>query len=147
MRDMLSNMQVVRLGKQTLSGTTPNASAWVDTLGFDSCTLVLTTDTVTDAGTAAGFTATLQHSDSTAASSAAAAAAGDSANGVLTLTVTADADDNKVIGGIGYNGTKRYARFNIVGTTNTDAVVEVYAILENAHRAKTTFVGASVAAT
>jgi hypothetical protein len=147
MRDMLSNTQVVRLGKQTLSGVTPNASAWVDTRGFDAVTLVLCTDTVTDAGTADGFTATLQHSDLTTAASAAAAAAADSVTGAVTIQVTDDAADNVIAGAVGYTGSKRYARFNIVGTTNTAAVVEVYAILSKPHRAKTTFAGASVAAT
>ena len=56
MRDGKSNMQIVHLGTLTLSGSTPNASAWVDTRGFDECTIVLSTNTVTDAGDAAGFT-------------------------------------------------------------------------------------------
>jgi hypothetical protein len=146
MRDNLSNMQIVRLGKQTLSGTTPNASAWVDMRDFDSCTLVLTTDTVTVAGTA-GFTATLQHGDTTAGGSAVAALAADSVTGALTLSATLDTQDNVVIGGIGYVGSRRYARFNIVGTTNTNAIVEVYAILGKASQAPTTLIGASVAAT
>lgn len=147
MRDMLSNKQVVLIGTVTLSGTTPGATSWVDTRGFDACTLVLATDTVTDAGTADGFTFTAQHSDSTAASSAAAIVAADSVNGTIALSVTADADDNKLIGGIGYKGSKRYVRLNGVGTTGTDATVKVYAILNVPHRAATTFVGTAVAAT
>lgn len=147
MRDMISNKQVVLLGTVTLSGTTPGATSWVDTRGFDACTLMLATDTVTDAGTAAGFTFTAQHSDSTAASSAAAIAAADAIGGTISLSVTADADDNKLIGGIGYIGSKRYVRLNGVGTTLTDATVKVYAILNVPHRAATTFVGSNVAAT
>lgn len=147
MRDMLSNKQVVLLGTVTLSGTTPGATSWVDTREYDACTLVLATDTVTDAGTAAGFTFTAQHSDTTAAADAAAIAAADSVNGTIALSVTSDTDDNKVIGGIGYKGSKRYVRMNGVGTTGTDATVKVYAILNKPHRAKTTFVGSSVAAT
>lgn len=147
MRDMLSNKQVVLIGTVTLSGTTPGATSWVDTRGFDACTLMLATDTVTDAGTASGFTFTAQHSDTTAATDAAAIDAGDSVNGTIALSVTADADDNKLIGGIGYKGNKRYVRLNGVGTTGTDATVKVYAILNKPHRAETTFVGTSVAAT
>lgn len=147
MRDMISNKQVVLLGTVTLSGTTPGATSWVDTRGFDACTLMLATDTVTDAGTAAGFTFTAQHSDSTTAASAAAIAAADAIGGTVSLTVTADADDNKLIGGIGYIGSKRYVRLNGVGTTLTDATVKVYAILNVPHRAATTFVGSNVAAT
>ena len=147
MRDMLSNKQVVLLGTVTLSGVTPGATSWVDTRDFDAVTLLMVTNTVTDAGAAAGFTFTVQHSDTTAATDAAAIVAADSVNGAISLSVTADADDNKVIGGIGYIGSKRYVRMNGVGTTNTDATVKVYAILNKPHRAKTTFVGTAVAAT
>ena len=147
MRDMLSNKQVVLLGTVTLSGTTPGATSWVDTREFDATTLVLVTQTVTDAGTASGFTFTAQHSDLTTAASAAAIVAADAINGTISLTVTADADDDKVIGGIGYVGSKRYLRLNGVGTTGTDAVVKVLAIQNKPHRAATTFVGTSVAAT
>lgn len=147
MRDMLSNKQVVLIGTVTLSGVTPGATSWVDTRGFDACTLVLATDTVTDAGTSSGFTFTAQHSDTTVAGDAAAIAAADSVNGTIALTVTVDADDNKLIGGIGYKGSKRYVRMNGVGTTGTDATVKVYAVLNKPHRAATTFVGTAVAAT
>jgi hypothetical protein len=147
MRDMLSNKQVVLLGTVTLSGTTPGATSWVDTREFDAVTLILATDTVTDAGATAGFTFTVQHSDLTTASSAAAIVAADSVDGAISLSVTADADDNKVIGGIGYIGSKRYVRMNGVGTAGTDATVKVYGILNKPHRAKTTFVGTAVAAT
>jgi len=147
MRDMLSNKQVVLLGTVTLSGTTPGATSWVDTREFDAVTLILATDTVTDAGATAGFTFTVQHSDLTTASSAAAIVAADSVDGAISLSVTADADDNKLIGGIGYIGSKRYVRMNGVGTAGTDATVKVYGILNKPHRAKTTFVGTAVAAT
>lgn len=147
MRDMLSNKQVVLIGTVTLSGVTPGATSWVDTRGFDACTLVMATDTVTDAGTASGFTFTAQHSDLTTDVSAAAIVAADSVNGTIALSVTADGDDDKIIGGIGYKGSKRYVRLNGVGTTGTDATVKVYAILNKPHRAATTFVGTAVAAT
>jgi hypothetical protein len=147
MRDMLSNKQVVLLGTVTLSGVTPGATSWVDTREYDACTIVLVTQTVTDAGDSAGFTFTAQHSDLTTSASAAAITAADSVNGDISLTVTADADDDKVIGGIGYKGSKRYVRLNGVGTTGTNAVVKVLAILNKPHRAATTFVGAAVAAT
>jgi hypothetical protein len=147
MRDMLSNMQSVLLGTITLSGTTAGASSWVDTRDFDSCTIVLVTQTVTDAGDSAGFTFTAQHSDLTTAASAASIVAADSVNGAISLTVTADADDDKVIGAIGYKGSKRYVRLNGVGTTGTNAVVKVLAIMNRPYRAATTFVGSAVAAT
>lgn len=147
MRDLKSNLQVVHLGSITLSGTTPGASAWVDTRGFDSAAIVLHTNTVTDAGDTAGFTFTAQHSDTTAASAAAALVAGDTTDGTIALSVTADADDNKLIGAVGYRGAKRYLRLNGVGTTGTNAVVTVHAILGHDAQDPATFVGTSVAAT
>ena len=147
MRDGKSNLQIVHLGTLTLSGTTPAASAWVDTRGFDECTILLSTATVTDAGDSAGFTGTVQHSDLTTAASAAAIVAADSTDGVISQTVTLDTDDNKDIGAVGYVGSKRYVRQNFVGTTGTNAVVVVRAILSNAARAPTTLIGTSVAAT
>lgn len=147
MRDNKSNTQMVFLGTITLSGTTPGASSWVDTRGFDAASLVLKTGTVTDAGTAAGFTFTAQHSDTTAAADAAAIAAADAVGGVTSITVTADTDDDKIINGIGYLGSKRYVRLNGVGTTGTAAVVDVYAVLGEPAQAPTSFVGAAVAAT
>jgi hypothetical protein len=140
-------MQVVHLGTLTLSGTTPNASAWVDTRGFDDCTILLSTNTVTDAGAAAGFTGTVQHSDLTTAVSAADVVAANTTDGTISVSVTSDSDDNKDIGGVGYIGSKRYVRMNFVGTTGTDAVVVVRAILGKPARAETTLIGASVAAT
>lgn len=146
MRDMIANMQVINLGPLSLSGVTPAASAWVDTLGFDSCTLAMVNGTVTVAGVA-GFTATMQHSDSTAAASAVNILPVESTTGAIGVTTTVDTADNVVAGGVGYNGSRRYVRFNVVGTTNTNAAVTIVAILSRAARAPTTFAGASVAAT
>lgn len=147
MRDLKSNIQIVHLGSITLSGTTPGASAWVDMRGFDSAAIVLHTNTVTDAGDTAGFTFTAQHSDLTTAASAAALVAADTTDGTISLTVTSDADDNKCIGAVGYRGSKRYLRLNGVGTTGTNAVVTVYAVISHDAQAPATFVGTSVAAT
>lgn len=147
MRDGKSNQQVVHLGNLTLSGTTPAASSWVDMRGFDTCTLVVIANTVTDAGTSAGFTLTAQHSDLTTAASAAAIGAADAIGGTTAVTVTSDTADNTNAGGVGYIGSKRYVRFNAVGTTLTDADVSVVAILENAAQAPATFIGTAVAAT
>lgn len=147
MRDMKSNKQMVLLGTVTVSGTTPAASSWVDTRGFDAATIVLKTNTVTDAGTGDGFTVTAQHSDLTTAASAAAIVAADATDGVISIQVTSDSADNTIAGGIGYRGSKRYVRMNVVGTTGSDATFDVYAVLNVPHRAETTFVGTAVAAT
>ena len=147
MRDMLNNKQVVHLGNLTLDGTTPAASAWVDVRDFDACTIMVVNNTITDAGTADGFTCTVQHSDTTAASDAAAIVADDSVDGPVAVTVTSDAADDVVAGGVGYKGSKRYVRVNAVGTSGTDADVSIVAVLNKPHRAATTFVGTKVAAT
>jgi len=146
-RDNKSETQVVFLGKLTLSGTTPAASNWVDTRGFNACTLVLKTDTVTDAGTAAGFSTELQEGSTTAAASATAVASAEMIGLESDLTVTTDGLNDTIVGGLGYLGSKRYARFNVTGTALTNATVEVWAILEEPTSEKTTFVGTSVAAT
>lgn len=147
MRDIKSNMQQVLLGTVTLTGTTPAASSWVDLRGFESAVISLVTQTVTDAGTTDGFTFTAQHSDLTTAASAAAIVAADATDGVISIAVTVDADDDKLIGAIGYKGSKRYLRLNGVGTTGTAAVVKVLATVEMPAQAKTTFLGTAVAAT
>ncbi|MEQ3625982.1 MAG: hypothetical protein ABNH26_08745 [Celeribacter sp.] len=148
MHDNLSTQQVVHLGNLTLSGTTPAASAWVDLKGYDACTIMMVNNTITDAGTASGFTATVQDSDTTAAADAAAIAATSSVDGTTTtVTVTADDADNTLAGAVGYVGGARYVRTNVVGTTGTDADVSVFAILGKPSRAATTFVGTSVPAT
>ena len=147
MRDMISNSVTVHMGNLTLSGVTPAASAWVDTRGFDAVTIEMINNTITDAGTASGFTATMQHSDTTAAADAASVAAADTVKGVITLSETVDANDDISAGALGYIGSKRYVRFNVVGTTGTDADVSIVAKQHKAHRAPTTYVGAKVAAT
>ncbi len=121
--DITSDLNLTRGANQTLSGVTPNNSALIDMQGWEALTVYLETGAVTDAGTASGFTMKLQHSDSTATGTfvdcTAAEVIGDN------LTVTAEADATKVIGGIGYRGAKRYVRAVVTGTTGTDAVVHM----------------------
>ncbi len=147
MRDMINNKQVVPLGNLTLSGTTPAASAYVDLRGFDACSIVLAANTVTDAGTAAGFTVTLQESADTTAAAAGTVATTAEVNGTVTVAETSDSSDNSVIGGFGYIGGERYVGVSATGTTGTDADLSIYAVLNVPHRAKTTFIGTAVART
>lgn len=147
MRDMLSNKTAIKLADVTLSGTTPGATAAVDVKGFDAVTLAVETGTVTDAGTASGFTVTLQHSDTLDADDFEDVAATDVVGDSLSFTVTDDGDDDIIVGGIGYIGGKRYLRLNGVGTSGTDATYSARAIMNKPHRAPTTFVGASDATT
>jgi len=147
-RDFKNNMQVVHLGNLTLTGATPAASAWVDTRGFDSCTFVMINNTVTDAGTAAGFSTVVQEGDTTVAGSATAVGDDELIGLETALTVTSDAADDAIAGTIGYVGDARYARVNVTGTTGTAADVSVIAILERGALMPTNSgVGTSVAAT
>jgi len=144
MRDGLSNIQVIRGADQTLSGVTPNASAAFDVRGFGSAAFDLETGAVTDAGTAAGFTMVLQHSDTLVGTDFVAVPAGEFSG---TATVIDDAADNVIAGSIGYLGNKRYVRGVCTGTTGTNAVVHVKGNLGKPHRAPVTRVGATIATT
>lgn len=150
MRDGISNIQLIRGAVQTLSGTTANASALIDCRGFGSVTVFLETGTVTDAGTASGFTMVLQHSDTTVAGdfvTVDAAELVENSTGATTVTVTADSDDDILKNGVGYVGNKRYVRALVTGTTNTNAEVQILAVLGKASIVPTTTVGATTAAT
>jgi hypothetical protein len=144
MRDGISNTQVIRGANQTLSGTTPNASAAFDIRGFDTATFDLETITVTDAGTAAGFTMKLQHSDTLVGADFADVPAAEYLGDLVTLTAETAA---ATIGSIGYVGNKRYIRAVFTGTSGTNAVVFVKGNLGKPHRAPVTRVGATVATT
>lgn len=112
----------------TLSGATPAAGDWIDMQGFEALTFVVSTGTVTDAGTASGFSFEIQESDTTAAADATAVADADLIGLESALTVTSDTADNDLIGSIGYRGEKRYVRVVATGTTGTNAVVSVIAV-------------------
>ena len=150
MRDMISNQTILRGAPQTLSGVTANNSALIDRRGYSSVTVYLATDAVTDAGTSAGFTMKLQHSDTTVDTDfvdvpAAGLVAG--LSGSTTVTVTLDTADNVIAGGVGYVAGKRYVRGVVTGTTGTDAIVNVLAVLGKPSQAPATIVGATTAAT
>jgi hypothetical protein len=144
MRDNISNVQYVNLGSLTLSGTTPGLSGYLDMQGFDAASIMVVNGTITDAGTAAGFTVTLQESADT--TGAAAVAATDTVNGG-TVTVTSDTADNVVAGAVGYNGSARYIGVTATGTTGTNAVITLVGVLGKPHSAPTTVAGAVVART
>lgn len=140
MRDGISNLQVIKAAQQTLAGVTPNYSQAFDVLGFGSAAIDLHTGAVTDAGTAAGFTMTLQHSDTLVGADFVAVPAGEFSG---TASVLLDTDDNIIAGSIGYLGAKRYVRAAFVGTTGTDAVVFSVGNMGKPHRAPVTRVGAA----
>lgn len=147
MRDMISNTQMVHLGNVAVSGTTPATSSYVDLQGYGSATIVVVANTVTDAGTAAGFTVTLQESADTTGAAAATVGVDATVGGANTIVVTDDAADNTIAGGIGYRGGERYLGVTVTGTTGSDADISVYAMLGKPSAAPTTFVGTAVART
>lgn len=147
MRDNLTNVQAVHLGNVTVSGTSAATSAYVDLRGFGACTIMVICNTVTDAGTASGFTVTLQESADTTAAGAGTVATTDTPSGSNTVTVTSDSADNTNAGGMGYIGNKRYVGITVTGTTGSDADISIVAILGKPSKAKTTFIGTSVART
>lgn len=144
MRDNLSNVQYVNLGSLTLSGTTPGLSGYLDTRGFDAASIVVMNGTITDAGTAAGFTVTLQESADTAGASAVTATETYYAS---TVTVTSDTADDVVAGAMGYAGNARYLGVTVTGTTGTNAVITLLGVLSKPSAAETTLAGAVVART
>lgn len=146
-RDGKSELQLVHLGNLALSGTTPAASAWVDTREFDKVTLLPVANTITDAGDADGIVFEVEESDTTAASDATAVDAEQLLGAESDLAITSDAADDSITGGIGYIGSKRYVRLVATGSTGTDADVTVVAITGDASYEPRDFVGTSVAAT
>lgn len=111
----------------TLSGTTPSKGNIIDMQGWGSLDFHVQTGTVTDAGTASGFSFEVQESDTTADADFAAVADADLIGVESDLTVTDDTSDNIVVGKIGYRGDKRYVRIVATGTTGTNATVSVSA--------------------
>lgn len=144
MRDNISNVQYVNLGSLTLSGVTPGLSGYLDTRGFDAASIVVVNGTITNAGTAEGFTVTLQESADT--TGAAAVTATETVNGG-TVTVTSDDADDVVAGAVGYAGNKRYIGVTVTGTTGTDATITLLGVLSKPSAAATTIAGAVVART
>lgn len=108
-----------------LSGTTPAATSALDMQDVDAVNIDIHTNTVTDAGTASGFSFEIQESDDTVGANFTAVADADLTNAESLLTVTADTDDDAYIGSIGYIGSKRYLRVVGTGTTGTNAGVKV----------------------
>lgn len=125
--DMRNNAEYGLALSATLSGTTKAEGNWIDMQGWEAVTFSVSTGTVTDAGTAAGFSFQVEEGDDTTDAGATAVADADLIGLESALTVTADTDDNKLVGSIGYRGSKRYVRMTAVGTTGTDAVVTCHA--------------------
>jgi len=148
MFDEMNVSTLVHMGKVTLNGTAAVASSLVDMRGFNALDIALVTGTITDAGTASGYTVKLQESDTTVAGDFADVAVADAINGVVSVTNTVDADDDKIIGRLGYVGRKRYVRLVATGTTNSAGDVHPIARLSRSSLSRpNAAIGAATAAT
>ncbi len=145
--DLRTNLVAAKGISATLSGTTPAKGNIVDLRGIKSATFVEQTGTVTDAGTASGFSTEIQESDTTVDGDFTAVADADLIGLESELTVTSDSADDDIIGSIGYRGTKRYVRAVVTGTTGSNAVVNGVWILEPELRKPAAYIAADVAAT
>src|SRR6056297_2820914 len=125
--DMRNNAEFGLALSATLSGTTKAEGDWIDMQGWEGLTFSVSTGTVTDAGTTAGFSFQVEEGDTTADAEATAVADADLIGLESALTVTDDTDDNVLVGSIGYRGEMRYVRVVATGTTGTDAAVTVHA--------------------
>ena len=131
----------------TLVGATPAKGKWIDMRGFRACTFVVSTGTVTDAGTASGFRFELQESDAITDLSATAVAPVDLVGTEAALTVTSDASDDILVGSIGYVGQKRYVRIVCTGTALSSAAVTVQATKRRGAVQGTATIDAGITAT
>lgn len=148
MFDTLNSSQALHMGKITLNGATSVASSLVDMQGFSALDVALLTGTISDAGTASGFTMKLQHSDTTVAGDFTDVAAADAVNGAVSVTVTADTDDDKIVGRLGYVGGKRYVRVVATGTTLSAGDIHPIARLSRSSLSRpNTAIGTATAAT
>jgi hypothetical protein len=146
--DTINEASWLLLGKLTLSGTTTVVTALVDMQGFEAVDIAFLNATVTDAGTASGYTVKLQDADVTTAASFADVTAANAVNGVVSVTSTLDTSDDSLTAVMGYVGLKRYVRASATGTAASDAVVYVLARRSRSHVTQpNTLIGASTAAT
>lgn len=127
--DMKNNIKVLNaFDIQTVSSDTTTNGDIIDLKGFEACTFVFQTGTVTDGD----YTVLIQEGDDSGLSDAAAVADSDLIGTEADASFAADTDDNAV-SKIGYIGDKRYVRFNVVSTnTSSGAVIGAVGVLGHA---------------
>lgn len=143
--DLKNDIQIAAPLSATLSGTTPQSTPLVDMQGFESCTFLVSTGTITDAGTASGIAVEVQESDGTVLAAFTAVGDTDLVGTEAALNITLDTADNVPVGSIGYVGTKRYVRLVLTGTTGTNGVVNVIAVKGNPEVAPVTAIQNNIA--
>jgi hypothetical protein len=148
MFDELNVSSLVHMGKVTLNGAAAVASSLVDMQGYNALDIALVTGTITDAGTASGYTVKMQESDSTLGTSFTDVVAADAIGGVVSVTNAVDADDDKLIGRLGYVGRKRYVRLVATGTAGSAGDLHPVARIARSSLSRPNVaIGAAVAAT
>jgi hypothetical protein len=112
-RDNVNSIKIVQaIGPQAIiTGNTTSTGATLDTQGFESCTCVVVSGTLTDGTQTPSF----EEGDQSNMSDAATVAAGDL---IGTMAAFASTDDN-VTRKIGYKGNKRYFRVKLTGSGQT----------------------------
>lgn len=131
MKDQCNDLNFRQLfpPKAAVTDNTAQVSNIIDLLGYNSCTLVLNTGTLTD--TDATFAVTMEHGDAPDLSDTAAPAATDLI-GSLTLASFDFSSDN-VCRKLGYIGGKRYVRMTVTPANNTgNLFLSGVAVLGNA---------------
>ncbi|WP_287181245.1 hypothetical protein [Mesorhizobium sp.] len=115
-RDLMNNIHTVPLIVPVAARTDNTAivSSIIDTLGYESCTLVLVTGTNTDAD--ATFTVLVEDGDNSSLTDNAAVADAQLL-GTEALAGFTFADDNECRK-IGYVGSKRYVRMTVTPANN-----------------------------
>lgn len=135
-RDLMNSINVTQLfpPKAAVTDNTAQVSAIIDTAGYESCTLVLDTGTLSDAD--ATFAVTMEHGNDSALADTAVPAATDLI-GTVALASFTFASDNKCFK-LGYIGTQRYLRMTVTPSNNTgNLFLAGVAILGHAHNMPT----------
>ena len=120
MRDQSNDLNFKQLfaPKAATTDNTAYVSNIIDMLGYNSCTFVLDTGTLTD--TDATFAVTMEHGDASDLSDTAVPDVGDLVGTVAQAGFDFSADN--ACRKLGYIGSKRYARMTVTPTGNTGNV-------------------------
>jgi len=114
------NKPLIVLAPQTISTDTTTAGVEIDTAGYNSCDIILTSGTIA----AGDFTPLVQESDTSGSGYTDVAdtfLSGTEAAAKLITTTT--------ISSIGYVGKKRYIKVSVVSANSANATVGVIAVL------------------
>lgn len=135
-KDQLSDIKELNaFDIQAISSDTTTNGDVIDTQGYESVSFVFQTGTITDGD----YTVLIQEGDESDLSDASAVVDADllpvGTGQEAAASFTADTDDN-LVSKIGYRGSKRYVRFNVVSAnTTTGGTVGAVAILGYPHEA------------